>query len=204
VNCLGSMRLNIQIKNIWASLKAHCNVVAAAHDRLQPGFNIWCPENQWFETARRRKCQEISNKKYDFGERGFEEVKAGVYRRVSTFEQDATIQQKICREYAERNKIEIYRVYMDTGISGMKDRHPAFNDLLIACTQNLDTSSAVGKLQLQIFGAFAEFERNIISERTREGLRFAKNVGKRGSDNRPRKKRGVLRQPLNMVEKGRR
>ena len=63
----------------------------------------------------------------------------------------------------------------------------------IAVIQNIDTTTAVGKLQLQIMGAFAEFERNIISERTKEGLVHAKNVGKRGKDKKPRKKRGVLR-----------
>jgi DNA invertase Pin-like site-specific DNA recombinase len=171
-------------------------------------------------------------------------MKVAIYCRVSTETQDVINQEKICREYAERNHIEVYRVYTDANISGAKSLRPAFNDMLrdmrlmrfncimvtkldrigrslqhilslfdefsrlgihfVACTQSIDTSSAGGKLQLQIMGAFAEFERNIISERTREGLRFAKNVGKRGLDKRPRKKRGVLRQPLNMVESGRR
>lgn len=63
----------------------------------------------------------------------------------------------------------------------------------IAITQNIDTTTATGRLQWQIMGAFAEFERQIISERTREGLKFAKNIGKRGKDKKPRKKRGVLR-----------
>jgi len=63
----------------------------------------------------------------------------------------------------------------------------------IATTQNIDTSSSIGKFQLQVLGAFAEFERNIISERTKEGLKYADNVGKRGKDKKPRKKRGVLR-----------
>jgi DNA invertase Pin-like site-specific DNA recombinase len=63
----------------------------------------------------------------------------------------------------------------------------------IAITQNIDTTTASGQLHLQIIGAFAEFERNIISERTKEGLRNAKNTGKRGKDKKPRKKRGVLR-----------
>jgi len=63
----------------------------------------------------------------------------------------------------------------------------------IATTQNIDTSSAAGKLQLQILGAFAEFERNMISERTKEGLRRAVGVGKRGKDKIPRKRRGVLK-----------
>lgn len=60
----------------------------------------------------------------------------------------------------------------------------------IATTQNIDTSTAAGKLQTQILGAFAEFERNIISERTKEGLRVATGVGKRGRDKNPRKRRG--------------
>lgn len=64
---------------------------------------------------------------------------------------------------------------------------------LIAVTQNIDTTSAAGRLQWQIMGAFAEFEREIIRERTKEGMRNAKNVGKRGKDKKPRQKRGVLR-----------
>ena len=66
----------------------------------------------------------------------------------------------------------------------------------IAATQNIDTTSAGGKLQLQIMGAFAEFERNIISERTKEGMRKAIGVGKRGKDKAPRKRRGGLKKPI--------
>jgi len=69
-------------------------------------------------------------------------------------------------------------------------------------SQNIDTTSASGKLQFQIIGAFAEFERNLISERTREGLKGKKNVGKRGKDKEPRKRRGVLRATLFSKLKG--
>lgn len=60
----------------------------------------------------------------------------------------------------------------------------------ISASQNIDTTSASGRLQLQIIGAFAEFERSLISERTKEGLRGKKNIGKRGKDKKPRKKGG--------------
>ena len=60
----------------------------------------------------------------------------------------------------------------------------------IAVTQNIDTTSSAGRLQMQIMGAFAEFERNIISERTKEGMKRAVGVGKRGKDKMPRKRRG--------------
>jgi DNA invertase Pin-like site-specific DNA recombinase len=66
----------------------------------------------------------------------------------------------------------------------------------VAVTQNIDTSTSSGKLQMQILGAFAEFERNLISERTKEGLKGKENVGKRGKDKRPRKRRYVLRKKL--------
>lgn len=66
---------------------------------------------------------------------------------------------------------------------------------LVAVSQNIDTSGAAGQLQLHILSAFAEYERALISERTRDGLKYAKNVGKRGPDRKPRKKRGVLRHP---------
>ncbi len=41
-----------------------------------------------------------------------------------------------------------------------------------------DLSSSEGKLMLQMFSAFAEFERNRIKERTRDGLERAKTEGK--------------------------
>ena len=156
-------------------------------------------------------------------------VKVAIYCRVSTEEQDADKQEFLCKEYCERNKFEIYKIYKDI-ISGTKSSRPEFNKLLedmrqikfncimvtkldrlgrslqhllslieefnkrgvnfIATTQNIDSTSASGKLQLQILGAFAEFERNIISERTKEGLRSAVGVGKRGRDKIPRKRRG--------------
>jgi|TARA_R100000093_G_scaffold66624_1_gene37849 DNA invertase Pin-like site-specific DNA recombinase len=59
-----------------------------------------------------------------------------------------------------------------------------------AITQNIDTSTSMGRLQMQILGSFAEFERNLISERTKEALKGNKKVGKRGKDKKPRKKRG--------------
>ena len=64
------------------------------------------------------------------------------------------------------------------------------NIQFVAVTQNIDTTTSAGRLQMQIMGAFAEFERNIISERTKEGLRKAQGVGKRGKDKKPRKRRG--------------
>ncbi len=47
-------------------------------------------------------------------------------------------------------------------------------------TENIDTSSATGKLVFHIFGALAEFERNLIKERTIAGLSAARARGRTG------------------------
>ena len=45
--------------------------------------------------------------------------------------------------------------------------------------QGLDTSTPMGKMMFQMVGCFAEYERNIISERVRAGLDRAKREGKK-------------------------
>ena len=50
--------------------------------------------------------------------------------------------------------------------------------------ENIDTSTPTGRLVFHIFGALAEFERNLIVERTRAGLASARARGRLGG--RPR------------------
>lgn len=55
----------------------------------------------------------------------------------------------------------------------------------------LDTrDKGLGQLLIAIFSWVAEQERKRISERTKAGLRRAKNVGKRSKDKKPRRKSG--------------
>jgi DNA invertase Pin-like site-specific DNA recombinase len=46
-------------------------------------------------------------------------------------------------------------------------------------TENIDTTTSGGKLIFHIFGALAEFERNLIRERTQAGLTAARERQKR-------------------------
>ncbi|MEM7060969.1 MAG: recombinase family protein [Pseudomonadota bacterium] len=46
----------------------------------------------------------------------------------------------------------------------------------------IDTTSAQGRLTLQILGAVAEFERQLIRERTKSGLNSAREQGRRGGN----------------------
>jgi DNA invertase Pin-like site-specific DNA recombinase len=81
----------------------------------------------------------------------------------------------------------------------------------ISISDNLDFSSAAGKLHFAILSAFAEFERELIRERTIEGLRRAKMQGKhagrpKGSkDTKKRKKSGYILREANkrkMLDEG--
>ncbi|SRR6056297_381292 len=53
----------------------------------------------------------------------------------------------------------------------------SYNISFAATSQPIDTSSAMGKLTLQIMSAFAEFERTIITERMASGRRAAEERG---------------------------
>lgn len=49
---------------------------------------------------------------------------------------------------------------------------------LVSSKENIDTSTATGKLMLTMIGAIAEFERTNLLERQREGIAIAKKEGK--------------------------
>jgi len=68
--------------------------------------------------------------------------------------------------------------------------------------QYFRTSGQFKDVLLSIMSTLAQIEREKISERTKAGLKHAKNVGKRGKDKKPRKlrqdrgiKRGVAKSP---------
>src|ERR671931_2291782 len=66
-------------------------------------------------------------------------------------------------------------------VTKLKKQGIAFKSL----TENIDTATATGNLVFQIFGALAEFERNLITERTIAGLDAARVRGRKGG--RPRR-----------------
>ena len=52
-------------------------------------------------------------------------------------------------------------------------------------TESIDTTTPAGRMMMQMVGAFAEFEREMIRERTRAGLQAARSAGRTGG--RPQK-----------------
>jgi putative DNA-invertase from lambdoid prophage Rac len=74
----------------------------------------------------------------------------------------------------------------------------------ISLSDNLDFSTASGKLHFQILSAFAEFERELIRERTIQGIQRKKSEGyifkgrpKGSKDNKKRKNDGYLQREEN-------
>jgi DNA invertase Pin-like site-specific DNA recombinase len=61
-------------------------------------------------------------------------------------------------------------------VEGLEEQGVGFISLL----EGFDTTTSGGKLVFQIFGALAEFERNLIRERTKAGLEAARVRGKKG------------------------
>ena len=66
--------------------------------------------------------------------------------------------------------------HLITTITALQERQIGFKSI----TENIDTTTSGGKLIFHIFGALAEFERDIIRERTQAGLRAARARGKTG------------------------
>jgi DNA invertase Pin-like site-specific DNA recombinase len=92
---------------------------------------------------------------------------------------------KSALEYArEGDTMVVWR--LDRLSRSLKDLIEMVNQLesrgvgLKSLHESLDTSSSSGKLIFHIFGALAEFERNLIRERTQAGLQAARARGRKG------------------------
>lgn len=66
-------------------------------------------------------------------------------------------------------------------VTNLSDHGIGFKSL----QENMDTTTSGGKLVFHIFGALAEFEREVIKERTNAGLRAARARGRFGGRPRP-------------------
>jgi DNA invertase Pin-like site-specific DNA recombinase len=67
---------------------------------------------------------------------------------------------------------------------------------IISIKENFDTTTPHGKLMLTVFQAFSQFERDLIAQRTREGLESARARGRAGG--RPKVKDKQINRALNL------
>ncbi len=59
-------------------------------------------------------------------------MRAAIYARVSTYDQDPDVQLRELREFVGRRGWELVEEYVDHGVSGAKDRRPALDRLMEA------------------------------------------------------------------------
>ena len=108
------------------------------------------------------ECDEIFQEKISSGKERPELLKVLKYLRTG----DIFVVWRMDR--IGRSLVELLNI-----INDLNKRNISF----VSIMDNIDTTSSMGKFQLSIFGAFSEYEKNLISERTRAGLEAAKKKG---------------------------
>jgi DNA invertase Pin-like site-specific DNA recombinase len=76
-------------------------------------------------------------------------------------------------------------------MTNLEEREIGFKSL----TENIDTTTSGGKLIFHIFGALAEFERNLISERTLAGLAAAQKPSRLSNAGLPKRSMMIPQTP---------
>lgn len=108
------------------------------------------------------ECDEIFQEKISSGKERPELLKVLKYLRSG----DIFVVWRMDR--IGRSLVELLNI-----INDLNKRNISF----VSIMDNIDTTSSMGKFQLSIFGAFSEYEKNLISERTKAGLEAAKKKG---------------------------
>ncbi len=144
-----------QTKAIYA---LYCRVSTAGQNTDNQKIRLlqWATDNNFrfelfTETESTRKTRPIKQKL-------LQRLRQGEFKAVVIF--------KLCRWARSSTELILEtKELLDKGIG------------FISLSDNLDFTSASGKLHFAILSAFAEFERSLISERTREGLNRVKQTG---------------------------
>ena len=84
-------------------------------------------------------------------------------------------------------------------VDELRDRGVSFRSLTDA---GIDTATGTGKLMLNLFASLAEFERDLIRERTKAGLKYAASQGRQGG-RRPVITPAKLEMAQQLIAKGR-
>lgn len=137
---------------------------------------IYCrvsTNKQTNENQKIRLLQYVTDKMYKFDL--FEEVESS--RKTRPVKQE--LLQKLRK--GEYSQIIVYK--LDRFARSSRELILEIQELVdkgigfVSISDNLDFSSSMGRLHFQILAAFAEFERSLISERTKEGIARTKANG---------------------------
>jgi DNA invertase Pin-like site-specific DNA recombinase len=160
-------------------------------------FAIYCrvstreqhPENQRIELEEYAKRMRYEYEIFEETEstRNTRPIKQDLLQRLRKKEFDGVLVWKLDRWARSLSEMVLeVKELIDKGIA------------FVSLKDNIDLSNAAGRLTFHIFSAFAEFEREIIKERTLLGLERAKKEGKKlgrptgSKDKKERRKSGYL------------
>jgi DNA invertase Pin-like site-specific DNA recombinase len=168
-----------------------------SENKLNKKVALYCrvsTQNQTTENQKIRLLQYVTDNKlkydlYDEVEstRKTRPIKQAVLSKLRSGEYSAVIVFKLDRWARSSRELLLE-------IQELVDKNIGF----ISVSDNLDFTSSVGRLHFHILSAFSEFERSLISERTKEGLMRARSQNKqlgrpKGSkDSKPRPKSGYM------------
>lgn len=71
---------------------------------------------------------------------------------------------------------------------------------LVSLKESIDTTTSTGKLLFTLMSALAQFERDVLADRTREGLAAARARGRKGG--RPQVNQEAVRKAIKMYHTG--
>ena len=130
----------------------------------------------------------VSTKDQDFSLQLDALKKAGCTKifqeKITGAKKDRPELQKLIEQVREGDTIVIWK--LDRLGRSLKDLVELVNDFqdkgagLQSLNDSIDTTTPTGKLTFHLFAALAEFERDIISERTKAGLAAARARGRKG------------------------
>ena len=107
-----------------------------------------------------------------------------LYKEQESTRKTRPIKQELLKKLREREYDTVCVLKLDRWARSSAELSLEVKELIdkgvnfISVRDNLDFTSATGKLQFHILSAFAEFERDLIRERTLDGLARAKAQGK--------------------------
>ena len=134
------------------------------------------------------------------GEAGCEEI---LVEKVSGTRADRPKLEECLRMLRAQDKLVVWRLdrlgrslqHLVATVSHLEARGIGFESL----NEKIDTGSAGGKLIFHLFGALAEFESNLNSERTKAGLQAARARGRMGG-RKPKMSKSDIRKAAAMLK----
>ena len=151
------------------------------------------------ENQKVRLLQYAKDKGYDFD----------MYEEIESSRKTRPIKQELLQKLRSGQYSQIVVFKLDRFARSSRELILEIQELIdkgigfISVSDNLDFSSSMGRLHFQILAAFAEFERSLISERTKEGIERTKAQGtvlgrpKGTKDSKPRPKSGYYLREAN-------